>query len=244
MDNGATGYQVKLLEKTTVAEGTLSFSVEKPVGFEFKAGQNADLTLLHPPETDDEGNIRTFSIVASPSQAVLTFATRLRDTAFKRVLRDLPLGTVIHLEGPFGSFILHKNRSKPAVFLAGGIGITPFMSMIRDAGARADAHRSYLFYSNRRPEDAAFLDELTAVHQRQGSFHLIATMAQMEKSARSWDGERGIIDAAMLRRHLPALNGPVYYIAGPPGMVAAMREMLVKAEVDEDDIRTEDFPGY
>lgn len=244
MDSVGTISKVALVSKIEVAEGTLVFSVEKPAGFSFKAGQAAELSLVDPPETDDEGNFRTFSIVSAPSEATLTFATRLRDTAFKRVLRGLPLGAPVGLDGPFGSFTLHANRAKRAVFLAGGIGITPFESMIRDATERADSRSLYLFYSNRRPEDSAFLDDLAAVGARNRQFHLIATMTEMEKSGVAWDGERGFIDAAMLRRHLPALNGPIYYIAGPPAMVAAMRDMLVKAEVDEDDIRTEDFGGY
>lgn len=254
MENVVTGHRVKLLDMNQVAEDTLAFNVEKPEGFGFRAGQAAELTLLDPPETDDEGNARTFSIVSAPSESVLTFATRLRDTAFKRVLRHMAPGRELLLDGPFGSFNLHKNRTKPAVFLAGGIGITPFMSMIRDAAdpqiahagpaGQLDPYRISLFYSNRRPEDAAFLEELAALGQRFGSFRLVATMAQMEHSARTWEGERGFIDAPMLGRHLPALNGPIYYIAGPPGMVSAMRDMLVKASVDEDDIRTEDFWGY
>jgi ferredoxin-NADP reductase len=253
MENVATGYRVKLLEKNEVAEGTLAFTVEKPEGFQFRAGQAVEVSLLDPPETDDEGNVRTLSIAAAPSDGVLTFATRLRDTAFKRVLRGMTPGTDLLVDGPFGSFNLHKNRLKPAVFLAGGIGITPFISMIRDgadarmqldSSGQAQPYTVYLFYSNRRPEDAAFLDELAALAQRFDSFRLIPTMANMEQSSRSWDGERGFIDEAMLRRHLPALNGPIYYVAGPPAMVAAMRDMLVKAGVDEDDIRAEDFGGY
>ena len=237
-------YQLKLARRTEVAEGTLAFALEKPAGFEFKPGQSADLTLLNPSETDAEGNIRTFSIASAPSENELLFATRLRDTAFKRVLRNMPLGTAIKVDGPMGSFNLHKNPAKPGVFLAGGIGITPFHSMIRDAPKTKDPHQLYLFYSNRRPEDAAFMDELQTLGGQNPNFHLIATMAEMEKSNKPWNGERGFIDAAMLKRHLPALNGPIYYIAGPPGMVAAMREMLTKAGVDEDDIRAEDFAGY
>ncbi len=254
MENVVTGYRVKLLEKNQVAEGTLAFSVERPEAFAFRAGQAAELTLVDPPETDDEGNARTFSIVSAPSDQRLTFATRLRDTAFKRVLRDLSPGAELLLDGPFGSFNLHKNRSKPAVFLAGGIGITPFLSMTRDAaGADAasgagtdpvDPHRITLFYSNRRPEDAAFLDQLNDLAHAFNGFRLVATMTHMDQSGKSWNGERGFIDATMLRRHLPALNGPIFYIAGPPGMVAAMRDMLVTAGVDEDDVRTEDFGGY
>jgi len=237
-------YRVNLLNKKAVAEGTMAFSFAKPAGFDFKPGQSSDLTLLNPPETDTEGNVRTFSIVSAPSESDLTFATRMRDTAFKRVLRSMAPGTEIKLEGPMGSFNLHKNASKPAVLLAGGIGITPFMSMVREAARQKDPHQIYVFYSNRRPEDTAFLDELTALEQQNPNFHLIATMVEMDKSKQLWNGERGFIDAPMLKRHLPELNGPIYYIAGPPAMVAAVRDMLAKAGVDEDDIRAEDFAGY
>ena len=237
-------YRVNLLNKKAVAEGTMAFSFAKPAGFDFKPGQSSDLTLLNPPETDGEGNVRTFSIVSAPSESDLTFATRMRDTAFKRVLRSMAPGTEIKLEGPMGSFNLHKNASKPAVLLAGGIGITPFMSMVREAARQKDPHQIYVFYSNRRPEDTAFLDELTALEQQNPNFHLIATMVEMDKSKQLWNSERGFIDAPMLKRHLPELNGPIYYIAGPPAMVAAVRDMLAKAGVDEDDIRAEDFAGY
>lgn len=237
-------YEVTLLEKKKIAEGTLAFTLERPSGFTFKAGQSADLTLLNPPETDAEGNVRTFSIVSAPSEYDLTFATRLRDTAFKRVLRNMSAGTIIKLNGPMGSFNLHRNTSKPAVFLAGGIGITAFMSMIHEAAFTESPHHLYLFYCDRRPEDTAFLDGLKAMERRDPKFHLIATMTEMEKSKQSWKGERGLIDSAMLKRHMPGLHGPIYYIAGPPGIVAAMRDTLTKAGIDEDDIRTEDFAGY
>jgi ferredoxin-NADP reductase len=88
------------------------------------------------------------------------------------------------------------------------------------------------------------MQELAAMPKQNPNFHLIGTMVEMDKSKQSWDGERGFIDGAMLQRHLPSLSGPIFYVAGPPGMVAAMRDMLTKAGVDEDDIRTEDFPGY
>jgi ferredoxin-NADP reductase len=237
-------YTPELIKTNEVAEGTLAFALKKPAGFNFKAGQSIDLTLLNPAETDAEGNTRTFSIASAPEEDELLLATRLRDTAFKRILRNMQPGTKLKLDGPMGSFNLHKNASKPAVFLAGGIGITPFLSMIREAARQKDPHQIYLFYSNRRPEDAAFMDELDAAQKRNPNFHLVATMAEMDKSKKSWNGERGFIDAAMLQRHLAQLNGPIYYVAGPPAMVAAMNEMLVKAGVDEDDVRAEDFAGY
>jgi len=238
------GFPTTLLSRNSVAEGTMAFHFARPTGFSFKAGQAADLTLLNPPETDSEGNIRTFSIASPPFEEQLTFATRMRDTAFKRSLKVVPLGTEIQIATPSGSFTLHKNANKPAVFLAGGIGITPFLSVVRQADHDRLPHKLYLFYSNRRPEDAPFLEILQGLEKTNPNFRLVATMTEMARSSREWNGETGLINGEMLSRHVRTLQGPIYYVAGPPPMVAAMREMLVGAGVDEDDVRTEEFAGY
>lgn len=233
-----------LLAHRLVAEGTMEFSFARPAGFAYQAGQTVDLTLIDPPETDAEGNKRTFSLVSAPHEEQLRITTRLRDTAFKRALRDMPIGSEIMLEGPFGSFTLHENAARPAVFLAGGIGITPFHSIITDATKRALPHRLFLFFSNRRPEDAAFLDDFRACAAENPNFTLVATMTDMEQSAEEWTGEQGYVDAAMLARHLPADADAIYYLAGPQAMVTAMRTMLNESGVSNDDIRFEEFAGY
>jgi ferredoxin-NADP reductase len=172
------------------------------------------------------------------------FTTRMRDTAFKRSLKNVPLATEVKIGSAAGSFTLHKNPAKPAVFLAGGIGITPFFSMVRQADHDRLPHKLYLFYSNRRPEDAAFLGSLQTLETTNPNFRLICTMTEMSKSKKEWKGETVLIDKEMLSRHLAVLQGPIYYIAGPPPMVAAMRQTLVSAGIEEDDIRAEDFAGY
>src|SRR5580765_2899364 len=240
----STTFKSRLKEKEQLAEGTMGFYFARPEGFEFKAGQYVDVTLIDPPETDAEGNIRSFSIASAPEDQHLMVATRMRDTAFKHVLRAAPFDTEISMEGPMGSFTLHNNAAKPAVFLAGGIGITPFSSIIRHATKAGLAHRLYLFYANRRPEDAAFMNVLSELAKTNSNFRFIPSMTEMEKSSQKWNGETGFINQGMLARHLPSLQGPIYYVAGPPGMVAAMRQMLTAAGVDEDDIRAEEFAGY
>jgi ferredoxin-NADP reductase len=229
-----------------VCEHTMAFQFEKPAAWTYKAGQFVDITLLNPPETDAEGNTRGFSISSAPEESTIMVTTRLRDTAFKRVLRKMPLKSELRIEGPFGNLTLHKNAARPAVMLAGGIGITPFRSIIVNATREKLAHHIFLFYSNRRPEDTAFLQEFQALETQNANFKLIATMTEVEKSARPWKGEVGMIDHEMLDRHLKAWYsaGPIYYIAGPPQMVRDLQTMLTKAGVDSDDIRTEEFSGY
>jgi ferredoxin-NADP reductase len=237
-------FKVRLIGKEEVADNTMAFRFEKPAGFQFKAGQYAELTLINPSETDLEGASRTFSIVSAPSDSQLTFTTRMQDTAFKRVLKASPVGTEISLDGPMGSFTLHNNEKKTGVFLAGGIGITPFASIMVEAARQKLSHRLYMFYSNRRPEDAAFLERLFAVEKENPNLRFVPTMTAMEKSQREWKGETGYIDKALLMRYIPVLDGPIYYIAGPPTMVGTMQKMLTAAGVNPDDVRTEEFGGY
>lgn len=197
----------KLIRREEVAEGTMAFHFEKPSGFTFKAGQSADVTLVDPPETDAEGNTRTFSIASPPFENELVFTTRMRDTAFKRSLKNAALPTEVKIGSAAGSFTLHKNQAKPAVFLAGGIGITPFLSIVRQADHDRLPHKLCLFYSNRRPEDAAFLDALQALQTTNPNFRLICTMTEMSKSKEEWNGETVLIDKEMLCRHLAGLQG-------------------------------------
>jgi ferredoxin-NADP reductase len=239
-----SAYASRLLNRVEVAEGTMAFNFEKPPGFDFKPGQSVDLTLLNPPETDSEGNVRTFSIASAPFEDQLMFATRMRDTAFKRSLKKVPLDTAVKMDSAMGSFTLHKNSAKPAVFLTGGIGITPFYSIVRQADHDRAAHKLYLFYSNRRPEDAPFIEVLQNLEKTNPQFRFIATMTEMPRSKKTWNGETGWINQEMLSKYLNDLRGPIYYIAGPPAMVSGLRKMLVASGVDEDDIRTEEFAGY
>ena len=234
---------VKLIEKKEIAEGTMSFAFEKPKDYIFKAGQNIDLTLINPSETDNEGNSRTFSIVSAPSENMIEIATRMRDTSFKRILKDMPIGGEVEMTEAMGSFTLHNDTSKPAIFLIGGIGITPVRSILVDAAEKKLSHKLFLFYSNRRPEDAAFLDELASLQTTNPNFKLIGTMTYMGNSNQQWQGERGYINGDMIKKYVTELNA-VWYISGPAAMVKTMREILTQLNVDDDFVKTEEFSGY
>ena len=148
------------------------------------------------------------------------------------------------IDGPFGDLRLHNDSSRAAVILCGGIGITPFRSILLDAANKKLPHHIFLFYSNRRPEDAPFLEELQSLERKNPNFKLIACMTKMEKSQCSWPGERGLISSALMGKYLKGLISPVYYITGPPAMVKGMHGMLTDMGVDDDNIRIEEFAGY
>ena len=239
-----TCFELRLLRQETVAWGTVALAFAKPAGFTFKPGQSVDLTLLDPPETDAKGNRRALSIVSAPYEDELAFATRLRDSAFKRVLWGLKPGAKVQVEGPFGSFGLHSDHARPAVLLAGGIGITPYMSMIRQALRAIAQRRLVLLYANRQPRDAAYLAELQRLSSEHGgAFRLVATMSE-RVAVTEWQGRRGLIDRELLASVAAEHARPVFYVVGPPAMVAAMKDLLASFGVNDDDVRSEDFGGY
>jgi ferredoxin-NADP reductase len=235
-------YQVKLIGRKEIATNTMSFVYEKPKNFTFKPGQHANFSLIDPPENDDEGNTRYFSFANPPYAEDLMIATRMRNTAFKRVLKTLPLGTELKLNGPTGSFTLHENVNIPAIYLTGGIGITPVRSTLLQAAQDKLPHKLLLFYSNYKPEDAPFLEELMQL--KNPNYQFIGTMTEMEKSRLPWKGETGLINKNMLLKYIDDLTKPIYYISGPESLVKALRNILKEAGVSNDNIRTEEFAGY
>jgi ferredoxin-NADP reductase len=235
-------HTVTLVDKKIVAKDTMAFHFSKPEGFTFKAGQSIDLFLINPSETDAEGNKRAFSLAGAPYLDTLMITTRMRDTAFKRVLKNAPIGSELELDGPFGSFTLHNDVTKPAIFLTGGIGITPAHSIIQQSSHDQSQHILFLFYSNHTPEETAFLDEFQNLQSQNSNFSFIPTMTQADNT--SWKGKTERISKEMLAEYIHDLTSPIYYICGPAGMVATMKQLLLDAGVNEDNIRTEDFPGY
>lgn len=240
----ASTYSTRLVSREAVANGTVAVHLAKPPGFAFTAGQAVYVTLRDGTASDVKGHVRTFSIASAPSDPDIVIATRVTDSSFKHALANLPLNSPVEIEGPYGNLTLHDNTTRPVVFLAGGIGITPFRSMIREASARGLARDAFLFYSNRTPGDAAFVQELRDVQERYTRFHVVATMTGAEGDCLGWSGERGVITREMLAKHVGDVTTPVYYVAGPPALVRAMTTLLDELRVDRAQVHAEGFAGY
>jgi ferredoxin-NADP reductase len=166
--------------------------------------------------------------------------TRLRDTAFKQTLARLAVGDEAEVEEPKGDYALPGDTGRPYVFVAGGIGITVFRSMLRWIADTSQPYRITLVYSNRDRESTAFLDELQELEQAIPGFKTVLTMTDDD----GWDGESRRVDADFLREHLGDLAEATYLVAGPPGMVEAVAEQLAEAGVPDEQVLPSRFAGY
>jgi ferredoxin-NADP reductase len=230
-------------EKREIAKGTLLATFDL-LGEEvaFVPGQYFFVTLPDIGHHDERGLRRHISVVTSPNEkGVLGFATRMRESAFKRTLEELPVGTEVEVEAPKGTFALPEDSSRPLVFVAGGIGITVFRSMLRYIHEERLPYRVTLIYSNRDRESTAFLDELRELDQELPDLRLILTMTQDP----SWEGETRKIDTQFFREYLgDDLNEFTFLVAGPPGMAEGVQHTLADAGVDAENVIAERYSGY
>lgn len=234
--------KAKIKDKKKVAKGTLSVDFDL-LGSEvsFDPGQYIFVRLINPPFTDAKGSQRYFSITNPPGQkGVFSITTRIRDSAFKKSLEALVIGTDVEIGPPRGVFVLPKESTKPLVFIAGGIGITPFLCMSRYVRDEKLDYKITLIYSNKDKESTVFLQELLDMAKNNSNFKLIATMTQDPK----WNGEKRRIDAQFIKDYFKNPNDYAYYVAGPPMMVDAIYNALINAGVDSSNIKTENFAGY
>ena len=237
-------YDTKLLDRQLIAENILAVSLEKPEHYKFRAGQFCFLNLQDIGIQDERGLRRHLSIASSPLEKELLFATKISSSAFKQTLLKMPLGDTITLEPPLGTFTLPEETANPVIFLAGGIGITPFRSMVRYIADAHTKHTVTLFYSNRVPEEAAFLDEFQSTADIHENISVIPTMTRVDSASTTWNGLTGRLNSSMIQEGCKDWRHAFYFIAGPPKMSDSMKEMLEAMDIQPDHIRVERFTGY
>jgi glycine betaine catabolism B len=208
---------------------------------------------------DPRGPIRHFTISSSPTEDFVMITTRIRDTPYKKRLSSLEKGTIVKVRGPQGKFILHDDYSKPAVFLSGGIGVTPFRSMIKYATDKQLPIKIVMFDSNRNQENTLFKKEFDEYVNINRNLKIVYTITEEEDEEKQrtqdtsssirqqWTGERGRIDKDMLIKHLTddEIKNSIFYTCGPPAMIKAMQDIIQNdLKVPKDRIKVEEFTGY
>jgi ferredoxin-NADP reductase/nitrite reductase/ring-hydroxylating ferredoxin subunit len=236
---------LKLLAKERL-EGTdiMTFKLER-AKLDYSAGQFGYFKL-DGVTGDPKGPIRHFSLASSPTEPdYLLISTRIRETPYKRALASLEIGSKIQAWGPQGEFVLHDDHSKPAVFLSGGIGVTPFRSMIKYATDKQLPLKIVMFDSNRNEQNILYKNEFDSWAAK--NKNLRAVYAVTDDSPSGWMGEKGRIDKAMINKQIEEseLKKVIFYVCGPPGMLKAMQELLQgELQVPKERIKIEEFTGY
>ena len=240
----AQKYEVKLLKKRKVAKNTHSFYFERPRLMDFIPGQFMRLTVdIKIP--DGKANFRLFSIASSPTEKeYLMITVRTNRSAFKETLLLAEIGTKVQISAPYGMFVLDMNETLPHIFLAGGIGITPFRSMIRYAADLGLRIPITLFTSFSLVEDIVFQEEMRKISAKFAWFKLVETITQPENSKLSWTGNIGRIDSELIKTNAPDLYKSLFYLAGPPVMVDSLESVIKSLGIPENQINKEKFTGY
>ena len=167
------------------------------------------------------------------------FTTRALDSAFNKNILELPLGTGASIGEPGGNTVLHKDSSIPAVFLIGGIGITPVRCMIEYIVESNLPYKAYLFFSNPDSNSMAFFDEFENWAKKFTDFKFIPTIDNVND--KNWKYNFGYINKDMILKNVPDVKSPIYYIVGPPQIVDAMELILLDLKVNPQNIKLEKF---
>lgn len=230
----------ELIKKEKVSRDAYSFYFARPESFDFSPGQYIKMTLdIKNP--DERGVSHFFSIASSPTEKEhLMVTTRIIQSSFKKTLAKINIGDIVQMNGPFGGFILDETYN-PAVFLTGGIGITPFRSMAFYAHDTNLNIEITLLASFSTLQDLVFYEELKQISVE--NFKFIPTITHPEQ-IEDWTGETGRIDDAMIKKYVEDPMLPTYYIAGPKSMVDAMENLVLSMGVPAGQIKKENFPGY
>ena len=236
--------------------------IDSPIlsSLDYKAGQFAffDIGGIY---NDPKGPIRHFTISSSPTENFIMLSTRIRDSPYKKRLAHIEKGTKVKVRGPEGQFVLPDeaaNHSKTIIFLSGGIGVTPFRSMIKYATDKQLSIKIIMFDSNKNKDNVLFKEEFDDWVNTNKNLKIIYTITEEDNpneqsssssltSTNIWKGEYGRINKEMILKYLDysILKDSIFYICGPPGMLKAMESVIQEElEIPKERIITEEFTGY
>ncbi len=236
MDGPPRGFRTRVVSSRPLTPTTRAIEVEKPQAFTFRPTQFTFLQL----QTEEGMDARPMSLATSPTRPHLEYAVRLSDSPYKRAFVALQPNDEVRAFGPIGDFVLHETR--PAVLLAGGIGITPLKGMAEYAADKALPIPIRLVYSNRSEDEIVYRHELEELEKKNPQFRVFNTLTRTADSG--WEGRIGRIDREVLLEAAQGLADPIYYVSGTPSMVIGTLRLLRGLGVPDENIEVEAFRGY
>jgi ferredoxin-NADP reductase len=237
-------FYLKLSEMRKLATDTFEFSFKRPEHFIFKPGQYLEWTLPST-RTDGRGNRRYFTIASSPTEVEIKLGIRFNEpgSAFKKQIKGLKTTDVIAAGQLVGDFTLPEDKSKKLVFVAGGIGVTPFRSMIKYLIDKNEKRDIVFFYANKTEGEIAYKDIFDEAEQKLG-VTIVYIISDEKNIPSSWRGEKGRITEVMLNKYVPDITARTFYISGPNGMVENYKKLLARLKIKPTSIVTDYFPGF
>lgn len=234
-------FMLTLVEKKQIADGTYEFIFTPDRPFAFRAGQYLEWTLAHSP-SDSRGNRRFFTIASSPTENTVRLGVKFYspESTFKRALLALTPGQKISASHLAGEFTMPKDTKEKLVFIAGGIGVTPFRSMAQYLIDTKEARPVTLLYSNKTAAEIAYKD----IFDTAGAAGIKTVYAVTNEKAPVPGMHNGFIDAALIEREVPDYKERMFYISGPHAMVEAFKKTLREMGVPRWHVKTDYFPGF
>ena len=233
-----------LKEKVKLTQDTYDFIFSSDKKFKFVPGQYLEWTLSVD-NPDSRGNRRYFTIASAPSEENIRTGIKFypNSSKFKQQLINLNIGEKILAGSLSGDFVLPKNLNKNIVFMAGGIGITPFRSMIKQLVNNNTKISLTIFYSNKTQGDIVYTGILNEASRALNS-KVVYNLTDLDKIPQGWTGERGRINEEIIRTHVPDYKNAIFYLSGPRSMVEGFGNVLNKLGVSFSNIKTDFFTGY
>lgn len=243
MSDNDKPFFLPFVKKEKLNKDTYTFYFERTKDARpFVAGQYYEIKLPHK-NMDDRGDSRVFTISSSPNdKEYISITTRIIQSTFKLALANLKEGDVIHFDGPWDDLNFDENEKLPYVFLAGGIGVTPYHSIIKYSIEKGLKNKMTLFVSWKIREDMVFHEFFENAQKTLPNFRYIPTLTGEESD--NWKYETGRIDADMIKRYMSGILDIKCFVAGPPPMVVALKKMILDMNVPKENVVSEDFEGY
>jgi ferredoxin-NADP reductase/Na+-translocating ferredoxin:NAD+ oxidoreductase RnfD subunit len=232
-----------MLWKKQLSPDTFEFAFAKPTDFKFIPGQYMEWTLPHK-NTDSRGNRRYFSISSSPTENEIAIAVKFYNpsSTYKKELLSLQIGSTVTSAQVSGDFTMPKDLKTPIVFIAGGVGIAPFRSMIQyvlDKNLQTDI---ILIYSNRTVNDILFSDIFEKAVKN--GVRTVYNLTDVNNLPLNWQQGVGHINEDNIKKYVPDYDKRIFYISGPQLMVQNFERTLLTAGVKKNKIKSDFFPGY
>lgn len=238
--------KLRLIEKKQENSDTISFLFKPEESLIYKAGQYLRYHIENP-SPDERGENRFFSISSAPFENIIRLSTKfsLKGSTFKKDLQALSGGDTVEVSGPYGKFSV-ENTDKEYVFIAGGIGITPFRSILLDWDHNNLPIKATLIYATRNQE-ALFKEELLNLAKKHNGFKIYQIISgNIEKPTKEINLTllKGRVDGNLIKKLTPEMQNKIYYISGPEEMVMELEEVIWKLGVPEENTKRDYFPGY